>query len=211
MKLATVKRALRRAEADLTERDPVMATLIAGHGPCGLADRRGDREPFAALCESVVYQQLAGKAAATIFGRFCDAMGGPPTPAGVLALEAEQLRAAGLSAAKARCVSALAGAASAGDLPFDELERLSDDELVSRLSAVPGIGRWTAEMFLIFQLWRLDVWPTGDLGVRRGYGRAYGLGGDPTPKVLESLGEQFRPYRSVAAWYCWRAAEQAPA
>jgi DNA-3-methyladenine glycosylase II len=125
----------------------------------------------------------------------------------VLGLAETELRSAGLSAAKARCVTALATAASAGDLPFDDIGRLDDDELVARLSAVPGIGRWTAEMFLIFQLWRLDVWPTGDLGVRRGYGWAYGLPEPPTPKVLEALGDAFRPWRSVAAWYCWRAAE----
>src|SRR5262245_42910038 len=107
MKPATITRALRKAEAELSAGDPVMAGLIAAHGPCALHERRGDREPFAALCESVVYQQLAGRAAATIYGRFCTSMGGPPTPAGVLGLAAEDLRAAGLSAAKARCVTGL--------------------------------------------------------------------------------------------------------
>jgi 3-methyladenine DNA glycosylase/8-oxoguanine DNA glycosylase len=200
--------ALELGTSGLAARDPVMAGLVAVHGPCGLAERRGDRSHFAALCESVVYQQLAGRAAATIYGRFCAAMGGPPAPTSVLALSDTEVRAAGLSAAKARCVAALAAAGTSGPGLFDDVDSVGEEELVTRLTAVPGIGRWTAEMFLIFQLWRLDVWPVGDLGVRKGYARAYGLDEAPTPKELAGLGEPFRPYRSVAAWYCWRAAEQ---
>ena len=92
-------------------------------------------------------------------------------------------------------------------MPLHDVERLGDEELIARLSTVPGIGRWTAEMFLIFQLGRLDVWPVGDYGVRKGYALLYGLADAPPPKELEPLGDRFRPYRSVAAWYCWRAAE----
>ena len=202
-----VTRAIEAATAELARRDPVMAGLVEMAGPCRLAERRGDRTHFEALCESVVYQQLAGKAAASIYARLCDALGGRPTPEAVVGAAEPALRAAGLSAAKARCVLAVAERAASGELPLDDLDALSDDDLVARLSSVPGIGRWTAEMFLIFQLRRLDVWPVGDYGVRKGYARAYGLSDLPTPKALMARGEPFRPYRSVAAWYCWRAVD----
>ena len=204
---AAVKRRLKAATAALAEGDPVMRRLVDVHGPCRLGDRRGARTHFEALCESVAYQQLAGKAAAAIYARLCSALGGEPTPEAVLKLSEPGLRAAGLSGSKARCVLALAERAVSGELPLHDVDGLGDDELVTRLSAVPGIGRWTAEMFLIFQLRRLDVWPVGDYGVRKGYARAYGLEDLPAPKELSGLGEPFRPYRSVAAWYCWRATD----
>jgi 3-methyladenine DNA glycosylase/8-oxoguanine DNA glycosylase len=119
----------------------------------------------------------------------------------------EALRGAGLSAAKALSVRDLAEKAVDGTVPLDRLSRLKDDDLIERLVVVRGIGRWTAEMFLIFQLRRLDVWPVDDLGVRKGYARAYGLREMPAPKELLALGEPFRPYRSIAAWYCWRAVD----
>jgi 3-methyladenine DNA glycosylase/8-oxoguanine DNA glycosylase len=125
----------------------------------------------------------------------------------VLAVPEEALRGAGLSAAKTRSIRALAEATSSGVVPLHDVEALPDEELIARLSTVPGIGRWTAEMFLIFQLGRLDVWPVGDLGVRKGYAAAWGLPEVPTPKELTAYGETFRPYRSVAAWYCWRAVD----
>ena len=117
------------------------------------------------------------------------------------------MRAAGLSAAKTRSIRALAERRPAGSCPSTTSTSLGDEELIERLSAVPGIGRWTAEMFLIFQLGRLDVWPVGDLGVRKGYATAWGLPELPTPKELDAYGDAFRPYRSVAAWYCWRAVD----
>ena len=197
----------RSAAEELAARDPVMARLVAATGPPRLNSRRSS-DHFAALCESVVYQQLAGKAAAAIFGRLCDALGGPPTPEALLAAGDEVLRAAGLSGAKAACLRALADAAGSGQLRLDAVKRMGDDELVEHLSAVKGIGRWTAEMFLIFTLGRLDVWPVGDYGVRKGYAFAYGLPDLPTPRQLTPLGDPFRPYRSVAAWYCWRAVER---
>ncbi|MGH8999697.1 MAG: DNA-3-methyladenine glycosylase family protein [Acidimicrobiia bacterium] len=206
--LASFNRQLGLATADLAGGDPVMAELISAHGPCELGGHREDRTHFAALCQSVVYQQLAGRAAAAIYGRFCDAVGGEhPTAEGVLALGEADLRAVGLSGAKTRCLTALAGAVASGDVSLEDVERYSDEELISQLCVVHGIGRWTAEMFLMFQLWRLDVWPVGDFGVRKGYARAYGLAEAPAPKALMALGERFRPWRSVAAWYCWRAAE----
>jgi DNA-3-methyladenine glycosylase II len=194
------------AAAELAERDPVMARLVAATGPPRMKGRR-QADPFAALCESVVYQQLAGKAAAAIFGRLCAALGGPPSPEALTAAPDEVLRGAGLSGAKAACLRALAEAASSGSLDLGAARRMGDDELVEHLSAVRGIGRWTAEMFLIFTLGRLDVWPVGDYGVRKGYALAYGLPDLPMPRQLTPLGDAFRPYRSVAAWYCWRAAE----
>jgi DNA-3-methyladenine glycosylase II len=199
------------ATEELAGRDPALARLVAAAGPCGLAVRR-DLTHFGSLCRSITFQQLAGRAAATIFGRFVAAAtgGGEPndlTPEGVLACPEESLRAAGLSAAKTRSIRVLAERAASGELPLHDVESVGDEELIERLSAVPGIGRWTAEMFLIFQLGRLDVWPVGDLGVRKGYATAWGLPEPPTPKELAAFGEAFRPYRSVAAWYCWRAVD----
>jgi DNA-3-methyladenine glycosylase II len=198
---------LTAAARKLARRDPVMARLVKEHGPCRLGDRRGSRTHFGALVESVVYQQLAGTAARAIYGRLSAVVGHPPTPEGVLEAGNAGLRAAGLSGSKAACIEALAEAAMTDELGLEEVEALSDEEVVARLSAVRGIGRWTAEMFLMFQLGRLDVWPVGDYGVRKGYARAYGLDDLPTPKALAALGEPLRPYRSVAAWYCWRAVE----
>ena len=203
--------AVAAATEDLAGRDPALARVVAAAGPCGLAVRR-ELTHFGSLCRSITFQQLAGRAAATIFGRFVAAAtgGGEPidlTPEGVLACSEEALRAAGLSAAKTRSIRALAERAASGELPLDDVESLGDEELIERLSAVPGIGRWTAEMFLIFQLGRLDVWPVGDLGVRKGYATAWGLPEPPSPKELAAYGEAFRPYRSVAAWYCWRAVD----
>ena len=199
------------ATEELGRRDPVLGRLVAAIGPCQL-DRRRGLSHFGALCRSIVFQQLAGRAATAIFGRFVAAVTGGGeavdlTAEGVLALPEEALRAAGLSAAKTRSIRALAEGTLSGAVPLHDVERLTDDELIARLSTVPGIGRWTAEMFLIFQLGRLDVWPVGDLGVRKGYATAWGLAEMPTPKELTAYGETFRPYRSVAAWYCWRAVD----
>jgi DNA-3-methyladenine glycosylase II len=163
---------------------------------------------FEALVRAIVYQQLAGAAAAAIHGRLIAALGSEVTPERVLAQPAEALRAAGLSANKTASLQDLASKVLDGTVVLDPagLRAESDDELVARLSTVRGIGKWTAEMFLMFQLRRLDVWPTGDLGVRKGFGLAWGIP-TPTAKQLEPLGDPFRPYRSVVAWYCWRAAE----
>jgi len=163
---------------------------------------------FAALVRSVLYQQLAGAAAAAIHARLIAAVEGEVVPERVLALPFESLRALGLSGNKALSIVDLATKVLDGTVVLDprRLVREPDEEVISRLSAVRGVGRWTAEMFLMFQLRRLDVWPTGDLGVRRGYGLAHRVA-MPTPKQLEPLGDAYRPYRSVAAWYCWRACE----
>jgi DNA-3-methyladenine glycosylase II len=194
------------AAAELARRDPVIAELLVRVGPPRL--RPPQETAFAALVRTIVYQQLAGAAAAAIHRRLVDAVGGEVLPDRLLALPPEARRAAGLSANKAASLRDLAAKVLDGTVVLDSrrLARESDAEVVQRLSTVRGIGRWTAEMFLLFQLRRLDVWPTGDLGVRKGYGLGWRIP-MPTPKELEELGEPFRPYRSVAAWYCWRACE----
>jgi DNA-3-methyladenine glycosylase II len=194
------------ATAELADRDPVIAKLVGIAGVAKLK-RRGKerRDHFGALARSIAYQQLAGKAAAAIHGRFEALFDGHPTPEAVLAIPEDQLRGAGLSAAKTASILDLATRVESGDVPLDGIERLGDEEIIERLSSVRGIGRWTAEMFLIFQLGRLDVWPVDDLGVRAGYAAAYRLKEMPKPKELAALGDPFRPYRSIAAWYMWQA------
>jgi DNA-3-methyladenine glycosylase II len=184
----------------------VIAKLVGIAGPAQLKRRGSERrDHFGALAQSIAYQQLAGKAAAAIHGRFEALFDGHPTPEAVLATPEERLRGAGLSAAKTASILDLAGKVEAGDVPLAGIGRLGDEEIIERLSTVRGIGRWTAEMFLIFQLGRLDVWPIDDLGVRAGYGAAYKLKEPPTPKALAPLGDAYRPYRSIAAWYMWQA------
>jgi DNA-3-methyladenine glycosylase II len=190
----------------LAERDPVMRRLVAEVGPPRVSAPTENH--FETLVRAVVYQQLAGPAAAAIHGRLIAALDGEVTAERLLALPAETLRSAGLSARKVASLQDLASRVLDGTVVLDPagLRAKSDAEVIERLSAVQGIGTWTAQMFLMFQLRRLDVWPTGDLGVRKGFGLAWGLP-TPTPKQLEPLGDPYRPYRSVVAWYCWRAAE----
>lgn len=200
---ATEVEALAAGAAEIARRDDVMARLVELAGPCRLREPHGDA--FGALLRAIVFQQLAGRAATAIHARVVTLLDGHPTPERVLAAPEADLRAAGLSGAKVAAVTDLARKSLDGTVPLDDLDDLGDDELVERLSAVRGIGRWTAEMFLIFQLRRLDVWPVGDLAVRRGYGRAYRLDPPPTAAELGPLGERFRPYRTIAAWYLWQA------
>ena len=167
--------------------------------------------PFDALAESIAYQQLSGKAAATIWGRvralfprkkYLD-------PRLVLATPDEKLRAAGLSGSKVAALKDLAAKTIDGTVPPGRvLTKLSDEEIIERLIAVRGIGRWTVEMLLLFDLGRPDVWPVHDYGVRKGFARVFGKRKLPTPKQLMKIGEQWRPYRSVAAWYFWRALDE---
>ena len=195
------------AERLLGERDPAMAAFVSHVGSCGLVRRRFPGGPFGALARAILYQQLATGAAAAIHSRFAALYGGRPKPGVVLATADDDLRAVGLSAAKAASVKDLAAKVLDGSLRLTALSRAGDDEIVARLCTVRGIGPWTAEMFLMFQLNRPDVWPVGDLGVRAGWARIHGLGPIPTPRELTGLGDRYRPWRSVAAWYCWRAME----
>ena len=190
----------------LAERDPVMRRLVAEAGAARV--RPPADSHFEALVRAIVYQQLAGRAAAAIHGRLIAALDGQVEPERLLSLPDETLRSVGLSGAKAASLRDLSAKVLDGTVVLDSagLRREGDAEVVTRLTTVRGIGKWSAEMFLMFQLRRLDVWPTGDLGVRKGFGLAWGIP-TPTPKQLEPLGDPFRPYRSVVAWYCWRAAE----
>jgi DNA-3-methyladenine glycosylase II len=205
---AAQRKRVSQAEAAkmLASRDPVLAGLIAAAGPIRIRRRTGSH--FAGLVEAIVYQQLAGPAARAIHGRLVLALDDDVQPEAVLALSDETLRAVGLSANKARSLRDLSAKVLDGTIILSPrgLSRQSDDEVMARLSTVRGIGPWTAQMFLIFRLRRLDVWPTGDFGVRQGYGLAWKVP-MPTARELEPLGDPYRPYRTVVAWYCWRAVE----
>jgi DNA-3-methyladenine glycosylase II len=206
--MVRVAKAIVEASEEVARRDPAMRRIVERVGPADLRRGRPRRTHFAELARAICYQQLAGAAASAIHGRF-DALfdGEGPTPETVLALPETTLRSVGLSGSKTTSIRDLAQKVADGDVELDRVGRLPDDEIVRELTLVRGIGRWTAEMFLIFQLGRLDVWPVDDFGVRRGYGILHGMTEMPTPKVLEPLGDAYRPYRSVAAWYCWRAAD----
>ena len=190
----------------LAGRDPVIARLVEEAGLPSLP--RPTETHFAALVRSVTHQQLAGAAAQAIHGRLIHTLGDEVTPERLLATPTEDLRAAGLSGNKVLSLQDLATKVLDGTVVLDPrgLARESDEEVVARLTTVRGIGKWSAEIFLMFQLRRLDVWPTGDLGVRKGFGLAWGIP-TPTPKVLDGLGEPYHPYRTIVAWYCWRATQ----
>src|SRR5256714_7440441 len=201
------KREILDAERELAKRDPVMRRLIRAVGHADLGSRR-QSDHFNALVRAIVFQQLAGKAANAIHARFVGLFDGAKIdPEAVLAAGHARLRTVGLSEAKTLSILDLATKVSDGTVPLRGISRYRDDVIVERLTSVRGIGRWTAEMFLIFQLGRLDVWPVDDYGVRKGYALAYDMPELPKPKELELLGERFHPYRSVAAWYCWRAVD----
>src|SRR4051812_17539798 len=195
---------LTAATRELAALDPVMLRLYEEHGVPKLATLTG-RSRFEQLAESICYQQLAGKAAEAIWKRVRLTGGDEFTPEPVLEAGYDRLRAAGFSNAKALSVLDLAAKVADGSVRLERIGRLPDEAVIQELIPVRGIGRWTAEMFLIFTLRRLDVWPVDDLGVRAGYGVAYGLDPMPTAKELGPLGDAFRPYRSLAAWYCWQA------
>lgn len=196
------------ALAHLRARDRRLGTLIDRHRPPVRLELAHTQSLFHALCESIVYQQLSGKAAATIFGRV-RALYAPrrfPAPAELAATNPARLRAAGLSNAKTLAVLDLARQVQAGDVPtLAQARRLDDDEIVERLTGVRGIGPWTVHMFLIFRLGRPDVLPTADLGVRKGFQLTYRKKELPDPDALMKHAEKWRPYRTVGSWYMWRA------
>ena len=201
------RRVSHAAAADiLATRDPVLAGLIAAGGPIRISRRTASH--FAALVEAIVYQQLAGAAARAIHGRLVASLNDDVEPEALLALSDETLRAVGLSANKVRSLRDLATKVHDGTVVLSprRVSRRSDEEVIANLSTVRGIGPWTAQMFLMFRLRRLDVWPVGDFGVRQGYGLAWKVP-TPTARELEPLGDPYRPYRTVVAWYCWRAVE----
>jgi DNA-3-methyladenine glycosylase II len=194
----------------LADRDPVIARLVVDAGPPRIPVAR--ETPFATLVRSITYQQLATNAARAIHGRLVAALDGDVdgdvTAERVLATPVETLRAAGLSGRKVESLRDLAGKVLDGTVILDprRLARQSDEEITARLTTVKGIGTWSADIFLMFRLRRMDVWPTGDLGIRKGYALAWRVP-LPTEKQLVPLGEPYRPFRSVVAWYCWRAVQ----
>jgi DNA-3-methyladenine glycosylase II len=199
--------ATRRALRHLRRVDPTMGSLIEEVGACGYR-LRSDGAHFDHITRAIVYQQLSGKAAATIYGRVQALYGGrPPTPAELAATHAGRLRRAGLSRQKLGYLKDLARRAATGRLPLDTLEALPDEAVIEVLTAVRGVGVWTAQMFLMFRLGRLDVLPVLDLGIQKGMRRTYGLRRLPTPAQMERIAASWRPYRSVASWYLWRALE----
>ncbi len=196
--------ALEEAIAAVAAADPVMAALVRAAGPVEHRPRNPDGH-FGALVRSIVFQQLAGRAANAIHGRVRALVDGPLTPAALAAVPDDALRAAGLSAGKLASIRDLTAKVLDGTVVLEPNEGLDDEEVIARLVAVRGIGRWTAEMYLMFELRRLDVWPVDDLGVRQGYGIVWGIDPPPPAARMGRLGDRFRPYRSVAARYCWEA------
>ena len=196
--------ALRAAVDQAAARDPVLGNLVALAGPIKHRPRDPDG-PFGALVRAIVYQQLAGRAAYAIHQRVRAAVGDVVTPEALVAVPDDALRAAGLSGNKLASLRDLSAKILDGSVELNRSSRESDDELIAALVTVRGIGRWTAEMYLMFELRRLDVWPVDDLGIRQGYGLAWGVEPTPTAKELVPLGDRFRPYRSIVARYCWEA------
>lgn len=190
---------------ELAGRDPVLDALIERHPPPPLRRPLPGGDRFEALARSIAYQQLAGAAASTIWGRVLDLLEdvGGVTPEGLMAADAEALRACGLSNAKTRSLLDLADHVGSGRLRLETLGRYPEDQVVERLTAVRGIGPWTAQMFLMFSLSRLDVWPEGDVGVANGFAAAWGWERRPTPREMPEIGAAFAPYRSIVACYCW--------
>ncbi len=205
----------RAAMRHLRSADPVLGKLIDSVGPCDL-EFRVVPDTFAALARSVVYQQLSGKAASAIFARLCSLGSAPdakgeecPTPEVILASPAGSLRAVGMSAAKERSLRDMAQRSMNGKLPaMADFAAMDDEAVIAELGQVRGVGRWTAEMFLIFSLGRPDVLSGGDQGLRRGFQLAFDMADLPTPQELLDHGKRWAPYRSVASWYLWRSAER---
>lgn len=199
------------ARRTLMRRDPVLSAIIRNHGACGLGDVRDRFDHFSMLVRAIVFQQLSTKAATTIHTRLIDCMpGSGPTPAALATVTDNQLRAAGLSRQKAAYLRDLCEKVASGVVPLEAVDTMTDEEVITALTQVKGIGRWTAEMFLIFRLQRPDVLPVGDLGIVNAIQKAYRLRKKPTPDRMRKLGEAWRPYRSVATWYLWRSLEPPP-
>ncbi|MEJ7811149.1 MAG: DNA-3-methyladenine glycosylase [Gemmatimonadaceae bacterium] len=198
----------RKAIVHLKRADPALARVIERVGPCRL-EARAVGTHFDAVARAIIYQQLSGKAAGTIHGRFHGLYGDrPPTPAEVLATPLETLRSVGLSRQKIGYLRDLAERVASGALPIDSLHELGDDEIMGALTGVRGVGRWTAQMFLMFRLGRPDVLPDLDLGIRKAIMLAYGMRAMPTSKQVAEVGVRWSPYATVASWYLWRSIDE---
>lgn len=209
--MTTEHQAAVAAAAKHLSADPILAPVIAAHGPFKPVPHT---DYYWALVDSIISQQLSVKAARTIEGRFLDLFGGKqPTPHQILSKTVDELRAVGLSRNKAAYVLDLAQHIQDGQLQLDRIASLPNDEIIKELTAVKGIGVWTAHMFLIFALGRLDVLPVGDLGIRSGIQKLYGFDHLPTPAEIEALATKnnWHPYESIACWYVWQALDNAPA
>jgi DNA-3-methyladenine glycosylase II len=200
-----------RARRLLMRRDPILADIIRRSGPCGLGAVREAFDPFQMLVRAIVSQQLSAKASTTIHGRLVALMPESHSTAAALAqLTDDQLRAVGISRQKAGYLRDLSSKVGSGAVPLDDFDTMTDEDVIASLTRVKGIGRWTAEMFLIFRLLRPDVLPVDDIGILMAVKKAYGLRKVPTPERLRTLAEPWRPYRSVACWYLWRSLDNAP-
>ena len=193
---------MRSAVRHLKKSDPILAAIIDKVGPCRM--QYGPPE-FHSLAEAIIYQQLNGKAAVTIFKRFTDLAGDPLTPAGILKLTPEQMRAVGLSKQKSSYLVDMAQRAQRGELDFARLGEMSDDEVIKHLTQVKGVGVWTAHMFLMFTLRRPNILPVGDFGVQMAIKKLYKKRKMPKPKDMEKIARAWEPYRSVACWYLWKS------
>ena len=197
---------MKKIAKELSARDKRLARVIDAHPLCTIGRNPKPVTHFEALVESVISQQLAVKAADTIYGRVKDLAKGRVIPGRIAEISEVEMRAAGVSGAKFKTIQGLADAAITKKIKINSLHEINDDqEIFDQLTGLWGIGPWTVDMFMMFQLGRLDIWPTGDLGVRRGWEKIYALTAEIEPKALDKKGEKFRPYRSVVAWYCWRA------
>jgi len=193
---------MRKALLHLKQSDPVLRAIIERVGRCKM---QYGEPTFRSLAEAIVYQQLNGKAAATIFKRFAALAGDPVTPTGILKLTAEQMRAVGLSKQKTSYLFDMAERGHRGELDFSRLAKLSDDDVIEHLTQVKGVGVWTAHMFLMFTLRRPDILPTGDFGVRSAMMKHYKKRKLPKPDVMEKIAKPWVPYRSIACWYLWQS------
>ena len=200
-----------RARRVLLRRDPVLAAIIRKHGACGLGAARDRFDHFSMIVRAIVSQQLSTKAANTIHERLLALMpGGRPNTVALAALDEPTLRGVGLSRQKIGYIRDLCEKVDCGAVRLDEVDAMTDEEVITSLTRIKGVGRWTAEMFLIFRLQRPDVLPVGDLGIVTAVQRAYGLRKPPKPERLHKIGEAWRPYRSIASWYLWRSLDNEP-
>jgi DNA-3-methyladenine glycosylase II len=197
---------MKKIARELSARDSRLAKVIEAHPLCTLGRNPKPVTHFEALVESVISQQLAVKAADTIYARVKALAKGRMVPGRIADISEADMRAAGVSGAKFKTIQGLADASLSKKININKLHEIDDDQFIfDQLTSLWGIGPWTVDMFMMHQLSRLDIWPTGDLGVRRGWEKIYSLKEEIEPKALDKKGEKFRPYRSVVAWYCWRA------
>lgn len=198
---------MKRVVSEIRATDPKFAPIIDAHPLCTIGRNDSKESHFESLVSAIISQQLAMKAADTIHGRLIALSGGKITPARIAKLRQEDLRGVGVSGAKAKTIQGLGRAALNGEVAVNELHLVDDETIAKQLTSLWGIGPWTVDMFLMFQLGRLDIWPIGDLGVRRGWEKIHRLKEEVEPRKLQLRGEKFRPHRSIVAWYCWRAIE----